>query len=473
MILEVLQMSKRNKEFFLNTLIIFLGKLSTRFIVFLLLPLYTAILSQEEYGLADLITSYITLLIPVVSLELELGVFRFLIEAKNDSKKQGDVLTIAFRLYFFLGLVFTGLFFIADNIFHFPYHYSILASVLIGFYCGLFQQIARGLNDNISYSVSCFIAGVSTTIANIILIKQIGFGGEGILISTVIGNALCTIFLFFKLKIGKRISRKYDKELSKELVRYSLPLVPNTVSWWIINAADRTVVTALLNVAKNGIYAVSVKFPSAVAGIFYTYQISWSQSAALHVDDEDADVFYSEMFDLTARVFGAICISLIGVMPWVFPIFVKPGFAEAYKYVPWAMFGVYLYALSTMFNGIYTAKKDTKVVARTASIGAAINLLMDLPLVPLVGIYATSISTMTAYLFMLVYRAIDIKRYSSVKYDYKLLAVITLFYLAVSFCYYNANTPVQIIGCVTALVFSIYINRSLVIKVIRRPKKRS
>ena len=78
----------RGKELAKNTAILTFGKICTQFVSFLLLPLYTAILEPRVYGIADLFNSYIYLIIPVVSLMLEQGLFRFLLDCRNDTNRK-------------------------------------------------------------------------------------------------------------------------------------------------------------------------------------------------------------------------------------------------------------------------------------------------------------------------------------------------------------------------------------------------
>ena len=76
-----------------NTIIISIGKICTSFITFLLLPIYTGILSTEEYGVVDLVNTLIYLLVPLVTLQLEQAVFRNLIEARNNFEKQSEIIS--------------------------------------------------------------------------------------------------------------------------------------------------------------------------------------------------------------------------------------------------------------------------------------------------------------------------------------------------------------------------------------------
>ena len=95
----------RIKDLAKNTLIITIGRISTQFITFLLLPLYTALLTTEEYGTVDLITTLVQLFIPIVSLMIDQGVFRYLLSSENENTKK-EVISNAFFLLLGLNFVF-------------------------------------------------------------------------------------------------------------------------------------------------------------------------------------------------------------------------------------------------------------------------------------------------------------------------------------------------------------------------------
>ena len=80
----------RGKELIKNTAIVAVGKVCTKFLSFFLLPFYTAVLSTEEYGTVDMVTTYSGILVILLTLQFEQGVFRYLIESRSNEEKQKD-----------------------------------------------------------------------------------------------------------------------------------------------------------------------------------------------------------------------------------------------------------------------------------------------------------------------------------------------------------------------------------------------
>jgi O-antigen/teichoic acid export membrane protein len=94
----------KKKQFAKTTIIIFFGKVCTQLISFFLLPLYTAYLATEEYGIVDLIQTYVTLFVPIITMELEMSIFRFIIDARG---KEKDTEKLISNNFYVLGISLT------------------------------------------------------------------------------------------------------------------------------------------------------------------------------------------------------------------------------------------------------------------------------------------------------------------------------------------------------------------------------
>ena len=332
----------RKKELLKNTMIITIGKVCTQLITFFLLPLYTNFLTTIEYGKIDLILTYVSLLAPLISLQLEYAVFRFLIDVRNHEEGQKKYISNSIILLIIMMLI-VNLGIIIVSLFH-KYNYLYISMVLIDvtMLSNLLLQIARGVGNNTAYSVGSLIAGVTTIIGNIIFLVVIKTSIEGIIYSQIIANILCIIYLSIRLKIWKYFNIKVgNKNVIKELLKYSMPMIPNSICWWIINVSDRTIISYMINMAANGIYSVSSKFPSAITSIYNIFNLSWTESVALHINDADGSNFFSETINEIIKFFLCVCLICISIIPLVFNIIIGSEYREAYKYIPILIVGAF------------------------------------------------------------------------------------------------------------------------------------
>ena len=450
----------KGKDLAKNTAIVSIGKICTQLITFFLLPVYTAVLSNEEYGVVDLLNTLTSLLLPIATLQIEQGIFRYLLDCRENKEKQTTLITTVSKFILVQSAICILIFLCASPFIHNEYKYFLMANLLMGILSSISLQICRGLGDNKTYAVGSFITGALTVILNVIFIVVFKWGAYGMLIATAISNLLCAIYVFVKKKIYKYIDIKQnDKKLLKDIIKYSVPLIPNMISWWIVSASDRTIISAVIGVAQNGIYSAANKFSGIFSTLYSVFNLTWTESASININSEDRDEFFSKIFDFIVRFFGSLCLGTIAVMPFVFGILVNEKFAESYYQIPILILGSVFNILVSFLGSVYVAKKLTKEIAKTSIIAAIINIVVNIALIKQIGLYAASISTVIAYFAMFIYRWIDVKKYVSIKTNKALIAVLSVSFLVVIITYYLKMKIVSIVVLLAVIIIAIYINK--------------
>lgn len=450
----------KGKDLAKNTVIVSIGKICTQLITFFLLPVYTAVLSNEEYGVVDLLNTLTSLLLPIATLQIEQGIFRYLLDCRENKEKQTTLITTVSKFILVQSAICILIFLCASPFIHNEYKYFLMANLLMGILSSISLQICRGLGDNKTYAVGSFITGALTVILNVIFIVVFKWGAYGMLIATAISNLLCAIYVFIKKKIYKYIDIKQnDKKLLKDIIKYSVPLIPNMISWWIVSASDRTIISAVIGVAQNGIYSAANKFSGIFSTLYSVFNLTWTESASININSEDRDEFFSKIFDFIVRFFGSLCLGTIAVMPFVFGILVNEKFAESYYQIPILILGSVFNILVSFLGSVYVAKKLTKEIAKTSIIAAIINIVVNIALIKQIGLYAASISTVIAYFAMFIYRWIDVKKYVSIKTNKALIAVLSVSFLVAIITYYLKMKIISIVVLLAVIIIAIYINK--------------
>ncbi len=449
----------KGKDLAKNTAIVSIGKICTQLITFLLLPVYTAVLSNEEYGVVDLLNTLTSLLLPIVTLQIEQGIFRYLIDCRENNEKQIKLITTIIRFMIIQSIVCIVIFLCVSPFIHNEYKYFLMANLLMGIFSSLLLQICRGLGDNATYAIGSFITGAFTVVLNVIFIVAFRWGAYGMLGATAISNFICAVYIFLKRKIYKYIKPKqFDKKILKEIIKYSVPLIPNMISWWIVSASDRTIISAVIGIAQNGIYSAANKFSGVFTTLYSVFNLTWTESASININSEDRDEFFSKILDFVIRFFGCLCLGTIAVMPFAFNILINEKFAEAYYQIPILILGSVFNILVSFVGSIYVAKKLTKEIAKTSIIAAVINIFVNIVLIKSIGLYAASISTVIAYALMFIYRWIDVKKYVKFNVNKILMFALTIMYGITIFTYYLKNTTISVVVFVIVVVFAIITN---------------
>lgn len=450
----------KGKDLAKNMAIVSISKICTQLITFFLLPVYTAVLSNEEYGVVDLLNTLTSLLLPIATLQIEQGIFRYLLDCRENKEKQTTLITTVSKFILVQSAICILIFLCASPFIHNEYKYFLMANLLMGILSSISLQICRGLGDNKTYAVGSFITGALTVILNVIFIVAFKWGAYGMLIATAISNLLCAIYVFVKKKIYKYIDIKQnDKKLLKDIVKYSVPLIPNMISWWIVSASDRTIISAVIGVAQNGIYSAANKFSGIFSTLYSVFNLTWTESASININSEDRDEFFSKIFDFIVRFFGSLCLGTIAVMPFVFGILVNEKFAESYYQIPILILGSVFNILVSFLGSVYVAKKLTKEIAKTSIIAAIINIVVNIALINQIGLYAASISTVIAYFAMFIYRWIDVKKYVNIKTNKTLIAVLSVSFLVAIITYYLKMKIISIVVLLAVIIIAIYINK--------------
>lgn len=460
---------EKNKELIKNTIIILLGKFCTQFLSFFLLPLYTGVLSANEYGTYDLIVTYTSLFVPVISLQLEMAIFRELIDVRNDNEKIDTIISsgmFSIVLQFCICLIF---YYLASIFINIPYKNYIIFNIFSVMVSNTFMQITRGLGKNIDYSISSVIAGITMILFNIVFLVILKLNVEGMIISSIISNILAALYIFVRCKLYKKFKySNVSKKVVHKLLKYSLPLVPNGLIWWIINVSDRTIISIFLGTGANGIYAVANKFSSILIQIFNIFNLSWTESASLHINEKDKNDFFSGVFNKTLKFSITICLLIVGVLPFLFNILISKSYSEAYMYIPILLIGMIFNIIVSFLGSIYVAEKLTKEVAKTSFWAGILNILINILFVKYLGIYAAAISTVLSFLIMSVFRMVDVQKYVKIKINFRENNIIILLFLISLLIYYFNNVLISIAFSIFIIVYVFIDNRKYIYIIFQR-----
>jgi len=464
----------RNKELMKNTFIIFIGKFCTQFISFLLVPIYTNFLETSDYGYIDLVQTYVSLIVPILILRLDSAIFRFLIDARDDDIGKKNIISSTMFFLCFQIIIFITLFLVGNIFFNIKYIVAIALNVIFMAISSILLQLTRGMGDNVGYSIASIISGIVTIILNITFIICLKLDGSSILIASGIANIFCSVYLMLRNKVYNYVKVKnINKRQTKKMFSYSLPMIPDGLSWWIVNVSDRSIISFLINASANGIYAVSSKFSNILSSLFQIFNMSWQESASLHIRDDDKDEFFSNVLNSTYKIFFSICAIIMVFMPFVFELIIGDDYATAYLYIPPLLLGNLYNAMANVIGGVYIAEKNTKSVAKTTILAAIINIIINLFMIKTWGLFAAAISTLLSYVFLTVYRYIDVQKYVKMKFNYKTLILTTIIFGMSCVLYYINKLHFNVLNILTIVIISAILNMKIIkilLNKIRRKK---
>lgn len=459
--------SLTSKALFKNTGIIAIGQVSTKLINFFLLPLYTAILSKEEYGLVDLLSTYSSLIVVIVGLQISQAAFRFLTVCREDENKTTEVVSTIVVSTGAAIVLYIAVFIGVAPFINLQFKWYLVLHVAVVLFLQTMSCITRGFGRNAYYAMGNFISAATSLVLNVITIAVLRWGIGAMLAAYIIGPLVGGSFLFVKTRFWKYVDlKKVSKKELRTIITYAFPLVPNELSWSVIHVSDRMVISAFLGVAANGLIAVATKFSTIYTTAFSIFNTSWTEQVVLHYRDEGGPEYICDMFDRMVTFFCCVAIGIVACMPLVFHVMVNVQFSEAYNLIPFYMTAVFFNAIIGMISAIYLVEDETKRVAASTMAAAAINLAVDVGLVKIIGMYAAPISSICGYAVISVWRLYDVnKRHCRVVMPLKKIVFLSINVIITIFCYYSGNLGLQILALLLIIAISYVLNRHFLLDI--------
>ncbi len=462
----------REKELVKNTFILGLGQMLPKAISIITLPIVTGMLSKSEFGMYDLISTMVMLILPIATLQIQSAAFRFLLERRENKKEVKNIITNILTVTISVSVVVSiALLFILTYVF--------ITKLLICIYLisDIFfitvSQISRGLSKNIDYSISSVLVSFVNAIGIIVSLFVFSAGLDGVILSMVLANSAGALYLCLRVRIYSYIDfHLLSKKTVLEMLAYSWPMVPNNLSNWVLSLSDRFLITGFCGIESTAIYAAANKIPNLLSMVQSVFTMAWQENASLAVNDKDSKKYYSKMFDKIFTLVFSFTVLLIGYTPIIFYFLIQGDYDEAYIQMPILILAMFFYCMASFQGGIYIAHKKTKSVGITTMIAAAINFLVDIIFIPKFGIVVASISTLVAYLFLYVFRMFDSLRFQKLDYNYKKQLLCLVVIIAMLFiCGLNTNIT-NIANIIISTILFILLNKKLLLNLFLKIKNK-
>lgn len=394
-----------------NTAIFAISQFTSKIMVFLLLPLYTSYMTTTEYGSADLVISTVSLLLPIFTMQIASAVMRFAIEDKTKSNLyyiKGIKVTL---IGFVVLLLFLPLF-IKLNIFGNHLYLFYLLYIANAIYT-LLSYYARALDRLKLVGIVGVINTAVVVGGNIVLLVVLRQGVFGYLFSYVAGYVIGSLIFAFFLRKDVRITiNKNSKEEMREMTKYSLPLVPNSISWWGVSTANKYIINGYLSQSVLGLYSVALKIPT----IINTIQNILAEALVLSVlkeydsgqkDDKYFTLLY-KMYNFSITFFTGGIILFTKVLA---RILFANDFYEGWIYVPLLCIPSVWGALAGYMGTFYSASKKNNGMFLSTVIGGIITIVFSFATIKTLGIMGVIAGNILSYFVIFLYRYIDTKKF--------------------------------------------------------------
>lgn len=460
----------RSKALLNNTIVFAISNFASKFLGFLMLPLYTSVLSREEFGTADLINTTVGLLIPVFTLSMANAALRFALDKSVDSKHVFSLgLKILFFGFFILLLLFPLLYqFKIFQGYYILFYLLYLSSILQTF----FSLFSRGIDKIRLVGVAGVANSVIMVVANIVLLYFLKMGVDGFLSSMVMANFFAAAILFFGGKMYQYISfKKTEKLLLKEMIAYAAPLIPNSLSWWINQTSNRYIIKYFCSVAEVGLFSVAARMPSILVAVQRIFVQAWQISAITEYDKENNIPFFSQIYSYYNTFMVLSSSVLILATKYISIILFAKSFYEAWIFTPFLLVSVVFGSMVGFYSSFYLAHKKTKVLFTSTLMGAIVTIGVNLILVPRIGPMGSAIANALAYFSVWLFLFIDSRKFLKLKISNKNLFTLYSILFIQAILVTNIPSGLGELFSLLCFLFIVFFSRKMIIQMIYDTKR--
>lgn len=452
-------MMKIRNAFIKKTLMYFVGTLSSKMLSVLLVPIYAYFVLPAELGTYDYITSIANIAMPIFFAAIWESILRYCIK-KNDGVS--PEVYIANALWFFsiitvLTIITTIILclFLVNTV-------AIISSAVFMIITGavyIWQFSARALGENQRYVTAGILSSVVLIVFDLIFILFSDLNYTGLLISYFVSQIFIIVAIECKAHLLLMYSKRYvSKDILKKMLKFSLPLVVNSVSLWFYSGGNKVIIQNYIGATENGLYSFASRFSLLISLLSTVISMAVIEESYSFTTIEAYKSRMSKLIALISKVyFSMITLALPAIYILYSVAFRNNAYYSSEDYIFLLLLTALFMALSNNFGSSFQVTDNTKYIAATTIAGAVVSLGVSLLLVKSMGIFGVLIGGALGPFVMMLARAIFAKKVTGLSHNW--LNSILIFGVDVGVYFIlksNKDIGIQIALFALAIVFVAY-----------------
>lgn len=461
-----------NAKRFLKTSVIYmLGIMSSKIIVFFLLPIYTKYLSPSEFGYYDLILSILSFVVPISFFQIWDGMFRFSFDYKEKEEKY-KIITNSYAIFGLGIFIYSIVFLLLQSSFNFEYSSYIFIygfSIAINY---LYSFIARAFLENRLFVISGFLNTLVASILTVLLILKFGMGIEALFISQIVGLLLQSLIIEINIHPISHIKLSdLDLNKIKPMIRFSIPLCIASIAYWLLSGYTKITINSQLGSYENGVYSIANKFASLIALGVSIFHYAWNEIAYSISNDENRTKSYESMLNILFKFIMLGSSILLLVIKFLFPLLIDKSYWEAEIIIPIALFGVSSNAIAEFIGTIFSSEKKTNWTFWSTIIASISNILFSIILTNRFGLIGATLSLTISFIVLSIIRLIIMKRDFQIVIPLKQYLYV-MFFILIIIIYYLISYRYLIFAIVTVTLISAFLLKDVLMLLIKSAKNK-
>lgn len=391
-----------------NTVIFAIGTFSSKILSFIMVFFYSRAMQTAEFGMLDILINSAALMLPLAMLGITNAIIRF---GLDDENKKSDVFTsglIAVGIGFGVLLVVSPAIMLIDDLKN--YVVLLYAYVLMSALRHICSFFVRANNQPKLFAIDGVFSTFMTCLLTLIFLIPLKMGIVGYMLAIILADLSSVIFLSINGRLWSFVNFKgLNKRLTGTMIKFSLPLMPTSLLWWVVNVSDRYFVKYMLGDSANGLYAAAYKVPTILTLVATIFLDAWQISAVTEHKSEERNSFYSNIFKTFQGGVFVVGSLLIITAKLVTKILLAESYYDSWQYIPVLIFATVFISFVTFLGNIYLAEKKNVATLLTTLVGAVLNLILNYFLIKQMGAQGAAVATLISYVAVFIIRAVDIK----------------------------------------------------------------
>ena len=431
-----------------QTFIYGFGHIVARLVTFLLLPIYTNILSGTEFGIISLIYTFLGFMTVILHYGLDASLLKHYVPA--DCQERTSILSNAYLSFILTSFLFSVcLILLRHQVSSFLFGASapqitcfvaviLFFDVLWYIHLLILRAEERPIQFvTISLLNVCLMLGL-----NIYFVVYQHEGVMGVVKSNLITS--CVLFLATFPMIFSRISFKsLSRAKWKKMMQFGMPFLPAGIFSMILELSDRYFLKYFTDLETVGIYNAGYKIGMFMLLLVMGFNMGWQPYFLKKGKGETEYIIKIATLFLFIMTFF-----------WLLLVFWSKELVQ-FKFGGYSFFGeefwsaiqtVPFIAGAYVFHGLYLVqlpglflKEKTMYIAIIRGLGATCNIILNLILIPVYGIMGAAISTTISFFLMAFILFFINKKIFPISYESKNISLIFISSLSIYLLFINVD----------------------------------
>jgi len=445
----------RSTKFIKDIGVYAIGNIGSKIITFLMVPLYTYFVRDtSDFGYYDLCLTVCFLLMPFVTLQLRDGAFRFLLDCDDDTERQRIVTFVSRALLSTLSItaLVAIVLSLTTSINYLGYALGLLVAMSLQ---EVYSQVFRGLGNNRAFAATGILSALGIGVFSILFVAIMGWGIKGVFLANILARVVALALVECKVRLITSHTRwsLNASQVGRDIIRYTLPLLPGSLCWWLTGSSDRLFITTFLDngLSINGVYAVALRFTGIITTLGLIFYQAWQETAILQYNSPDRNRFFSRMFNGYIFLLSALLVGYVFMLKVTYGWLVASEYRSSLKFIFPLGVSAVIFAIVAFFDMGYQCAKDTKRTLPAIVLAAIVNVMLNFALIKPLGVYGVIITQLITYIVLVIYRWHDMKRYFTLKINKRIIIPTSIALLSAVPFYLNSNLLIDIGFMIIAL----------------------